>query len=127
MKFYIGSGFKNVDIVKKVSEELKKQGWIRTCSWEDIEVGTETREDLIRYSKLEMDAIEKSDIVIIILPAGRGTHVELGYSLAKGKRIILYASDQEEFSLENTVNFYEVPQIEKFVGSDDELVRKLVK
>lgn len=127
MKFYIGSGFKNVDIVKKVSEELKKQGWIRTCSWEDIEVGTETREDLIRYSKLEFEGIDESDIVIIILPAGRGTHVELGYSLAKGKRIILYASDQEEFSLENTVNFYEVPQIEKFVGSDDELVRRLVK
>ena len=30
MKFYIGSGFKNVDRVRDLSNELKKLGWIHT-------------------------------------------------------------------------------------------------
>ncbi len=71
MKFYIGSGFKNVDRVRDLSNELKKLGWIHTYNWAEVEVGSETREELVTYSRLELAAIEDSDIVIIILPAGR--------------------------------------------------------
>ena len=88
MKFYIGSGFKNVDRVRDLSNELKKLGWIHTYNWAEVEVGSETREELVTYSRLELAAIEDSDIVIIILPAGRGTHVELGYAMALGKKIV---------------------------------------
>lgn len=128
MKFYIGSGFKNVDKVNRLSSELQKFGWTHTYNWANIEgIGNETREDLINYSILELNGIDKSDIVIIVLPAGRGTHIELGYALAKGKKIILYSSNEEEFSLSNTVNFYELDSIEKVVGDEDTLVKRLVK
>lgn len=128
MKFYIGSGFKNVDKVNRLSSELQKFGWIHTYNWANIEgIGNETREDLINYSILELNGIDESDIVIIVLPAGRGTHIEFGYALAKGKKIILYSSNEEEFSLSNTVNFYELDSIEKVIGDEDTLVKRLVK
>ncbi len=76
---------------------------------------------------MELNGIDESDIVIIVLPAGRGTHIELGYALAKGKKIILYSSNEEEFSLSNTVNFYELDSIEKVIGDEDTLVKRLVK
>ena len=125
MKFYIGSGFKNVDRVRDLSNELKKLGWIHTYNW--AEVGSETREELVTYSRLELAAIEDSDIVIIILPAGRGTHIEMGYAMALGKRIVLYTSDEEEFSLDNTVNFYQIPEIEKIVGDKETLIKRLTR
>ena len=125
MKFYIGSGFKNVDRVRDLSNELKKLGW--TYNWAEVEVGSETREELVTYSRLELAAIEDSDIVIIILPAGRGTHIEMGYAMALGKRIVLYTSDEEEFSLDNTVNFYQIPEIEKIVGDKETLIKRLTR
>ena len=127
MKFYIGSGFKNVDRVRDLSNELKKLGWIHTYIWAEVEVGSETREELVTYSRLELAAIEDSDIVIIILPAGRGTHIEMGYAMALGKRIVLYTSDEEEFSLDNTVNFYQIPEIEKIVGDKETLIKRLTR
>ncbi len=127
MKFYIGSGFKNVDRVRDLSNELKKLGWIHTYNWAEVEVGSETREELVTYSRLELAAIEDSDIVIIILPAGRGTHIEMGYAMALGKRIVLYTSDEEEFSLDNTVNFYQIPEIEKIVGDKETLIKRLTR
>lgn len=47
-----------------------------------------TREDVIR---LNMDAIEKSDIVFAYInaPDCYGTIVEIGYAIAKGKRVIM--------------------------------------
>ncbi len=127
MKFYIGSGFKNAAMVNKLAEKLKSYGWIHTYNWANVSVGNETREDLIAYSRLELNAIDESDIVIIILPAGRGTHVELGYSLARNKKIVLFTENEIEFSLENTVDFYELPIIDKVVGDVDTLVKRLVR
>lgn len=82
------------------------------------------------YLKTKADVevgIEDSDIVIIILPAGRGTHIEMGYAMALGKRIVLYTSDEEEFSLDNTVNFYEIPEIEKIVGDKETLIKRFTR
>ena len=75
MKFYIGSGFKNVDRVRDLSNELKKLGWIHTYNWAEV----------------------------------------------------LYTSDEEEFSLDNTVNFYQIPEIEKIVGDKETLIKRLTR
>ena len=68
----------------------------------------------------------ESDIVIILLPAGRGTHIELGMALALNKKIFLCSSNKDEFSTENTVNFYQLPEIIRLVGNDDENIRKIL-
>lgn len=88
-------------------------------------IGQETIEDMIKFSKLERQAINDSDIVIIILPAGRGTHIELGMALAFNKKVVLYSIDGKEFDVENTVNFYQLPEIDKIVGSVEDLVNEL--
>lgn len=127
MKFYIGSGFKNVDNVNYISNELKKYGHIHTYNWALDETLDETKEEMINFSILELKAIDESDVVIILLPAGRGTHIELGYALHAGKKIYLCVRDEDEFSLSNTVNFYQIPEIEKIVGDNEKIVRRLVK
>lgn len=126
MRFYIGSGFKNCELVNKFSEILRKNGWQHTYNWTENINDDVTFEDLIVYSESEKKGIADADVVIILLPAGRGTHIELGMALALDKIIYLCSSDKDEFSIENTVGFYELPQIRKVVGSVDDIINKII-
>ena len=81
---------------------------------------------MIKYSELEQKGIIEADIVIILLPAGRGTHIELGMALALNKKIFLCSSTKEEFSIENTVNFYQLPQIRRLDGSADDNIKQII-
>lgn len=127
MKFYIGSGFKNAELVNEFSKKLQNYGWQHTYNWAENIKENETIEDLIEYSKLEQKGIEEADAVIIILPAGRGTHIELGMAIALNKKIYLYSSQKEEFDIENTVNFYQIPSIKRIVGDIDYAIKEITK
>lgn len=127
MKFYIGSSFKNYELVNYYSKILEENGWEHTFNWTKYIDNYETTEDLIKYSNLEQEGIANSDVVIILLPGGRGTHIELGISLALNKKIFLCSSNKDEFSLENTVNFYQLPKITRLVGSADENIKEILK
>lgn len=127
MKFYIGSGMKNCELVNYYSKMLEEKGWKHTYNWAKNINGDETIEDLIEYSKLEQQGIINSDVVIILLPAGRGTHIELGIALALNKKIFLCSETKEEFSIENTVNFYQLPNIVRLVGTADENLKEIIK
>ena len=127
MKFYIGSSLKNFKTVDCYTKVLKEKNWEHTYnSVENIE-NDEKFNDLATYAKCEKDALEKSDVVITLLPAGRWTHVELGLALAYGKKVFLCAEDKEEFSIENTVAFYELESVEKLVGTPEENLKKILK
>lgn len=127
MKFYIGSGFKNAELVNEFSKKLQSHGWKHTFNWTKYISEYETLEDLINYSELEQKGIEQADAVIIILPAGRGTHIELGMAIALNKKIYLYSNQKEEFDIENTVNFYQIPSIQRIVGDIDHAIKEITK
>ncbi len=125
MKFYIGSGFKNCELVNYYSKRLEENGWKHTYNWTENISNDETIEDLIEYSKLEQEGIKDADVVIILLPAGRGTHIELGMALALNKKIFLCSATEDEFSIENTVNFYQLPNIIRLVGTAEENIKEI--
>ena len=126
MKFYIGSGFKNCELVNYYSKVLQENGWEHTYNWTKNISNNPTVEDLIKYSKLEQNAIIDADVIIILLPAGRGTHIELGMALALNKKIFLCSASEDEFSIENTVNFYQLPQIKRVVGNADDNIKQII-
>lgn len=127
MKFYIGSGMKNCELVNYYAKILEQNGWKHTYNWAKNINGDETIEDLVEYSKLERQGIIDSDVVVILLPAGRGTHIELGMALALNKKIFLCSETKEEFDIKNTVNFYQLPCIVRLVGTADENLKEIIK
>lgn len=127
MKFYVGSGIKNWELVNYYLKELEKNGWTHTYNWTKYIHGGISATDLIEYAELEQKAIADSDIIIILLPAGRGTHVELGLALALHKMIFLCSDSKEAFYIKNTVNFYELPCIIQLVGTADENIKQILK
>lgn len=127
MKFYIGSGFGNCELVNYYSKILEENGWEHTYNWAKNISNNETIKDLIEYSKLEQKGIRDADVVIILLPAGRGTHIELGMAIALNKKIFLCSATKDEFSVENTVNFYQLPQCQKIIGNTDDIIKQMLR
>lgn len=117
---------KNRILVNYYVKALKEIGWKHTYNWTDNVNKEITKKNLVEYAKSEFQGIIDSDVVIILLPAGRGTHIELGMALALNKKVYLCSLTEEEFSVENTVVFYELPNITHLVGTADENI-KIIK
>ena len=126
MKFYIGSGLKNFQAVDHYAGKLKELGWKQTYDWAKNASGDISFEDLTEYAKLESQGIADADVVIILLPAGRGAHIELGMAMALKKKIFLCSQSKDDFSFKNTVAFYELPEIIKLTGTADENIKKII-
>lgn len=124
MKFYVASSFRNIEKVRKVSKQLKSKGYIHTFDWTN-NVKASTLEDLKQIGEKEKNAVAEADFIVVLLPAGKGSHIELGIALGLNKRIILYSSDGEINNFSTTSTFYHLSGIEKFIGSLDELVEYL--
>ncbi len=127
MKFYIGSGMKNCELVNYYANLLKENGWEQTYDWVKNVSDDISREDMIKYASLESQGIVDSDVVVILLPAGRGAHIELGMAMALNKEIFLCSVTNEEFNIENTVAFYELSKVTQLVGNADDNVKKILK
>ena len=127
MDFYIGSGMKNCELVNYYAKILKENDWKQTYNWVENINDDVSIEDMTAYAKLESQGIIDSDVVIILLPAGRGAHIELGMALALNKKIFLCSATKEEFSIENTVAFYGLPNIIQLVGNADENIKQIIK
>lgn len=127
MKFYIGSGMKNCELVNYYSKVLKENDWQQTYDWvknvnDDVDIA-----EMVEYATLEKQGIVDSDVVIIVLPAGRGAHIELGMALALSKKLFLCSATEEEFSIENTVAFYELPNVVKLVGDANQNLKEIFR
>lgn len=126
MKFYVGSGMKNCALVDYYAKILKENGWNQTYNWVENVNDDVSIEDMIEYAKLESKGIVDSDVVVILLPAGRGAHIELGMALALNKKIFLCSATKDEFSIENTVAFYGLPNIVQLIGTADENIKEII-
>ncbi len=127
MKFYVGSGMKNCELVNYYAKLLKEKGWEQTHDWVKNVSDDISKDDMIKYASLESQGIVDADVVIMLLPGGRGAHIELGMAMALNKKIFLCSTTKEEFSIENTVAFYELPKITQLVGNADDNVKKILE
>jgi len=129
-KFYVASSFRNVDAVNYVTKQLVNKGYVHTYDWtknaKAREEKTFTFEDLKEIGQNEKNAIIESDFIVVLLPGGKGTHIELGIALGLGKKIFLYSPDGAIDHLETTSTFYHLPEVEKCYGTLDELVGKVI-
>lgn len=126
MKFYIGAALRNCGLVNEYSKKLEENGWRRTYDWTEHVGGRKTTDEPTRYAEAEQRGIAEADAVILLLPAGRGTHIELGLALAQKKRVFLCAASKEEFDAEHIVSFYCLPGVVRLAGNVEENTREIV-
>lgn len=129
MRFYIASKLENYEQVQELSKSLKNFGWVHTYDWTIHGSIKETDvETLKAIGQKEADGVKSADIVIILTPQGRGTHVELGMAIALNKIVYICHSDDTYFKCDdNTSTFYWLPNVKHFIGNIEMLAEKIQK
>ncbi|MFC3212602.1 group-specific protein [Planomicrobium okeanokoites] len=115
MKFYIASSFANKDKVREAASILRGAGHVQTFDW-TVNLRASSVEDLELYGTLEKKAVLEADFLIVLLPAGKGSHIELGIALGQGKTVYLLSESEELFDFEVTSTFYYLPEVRILVG-----------
>ncbi|MEF3353928.1 group-specific protein [Paenibacillus sp. GYB006] len=124
--FYIASSFKNIETVRKVSERLRQEGFTHTYDWTTNNNITSI-DELKDIGKKEIDAVMCSDFIIVLFPAGKGSHVELGIAIGNGIQAYLYSQNDEINDLETTSTFYHVDGVSKCKGTVEELIQTILE
>ncbi len=118
-KFYIATSLQRVPAHNLIRDALVAKGWEITYDWtvhgSVKKISHECLRDVgIKMSKGVCDA----DVVVVLLPGGKGTHTELGMALGADKRVIIHTEDARFFSLcDDTVAFYHLPKVSQLVCS----------
>ncbi len=92
-KFYVATRKDRAGDASSIEEALKAHGWERTFVW-TAQDGADSEEHA-KIAAAELDGVRKADVLIVLLPGGYGTHVEIGAALALGKPVIIHAPDRK--------------------------------
>lgn len=144
-RFYIASKLENHERVRQLRDLLVAGGWRCTYDWtthgsvraqEGAPADGTLPARIAGVASDELDGVMAADVVIALLPGGRGTHVELGAALAAKElaevsgpmRIVLWsATPEEHFTFDERCSaFYHHPAVEQRGGSIEELAAWLL-
>ena len=136
MKFYIATRFERAEDQKALSGVLKGLGHEISYDWsEHGSVQSEGPERIREVAQLETRGVLDADLVVVLLPGGRGTHAELGIAVADSerqrerrglgqvggqKRIVIVGDDGSVDG--RTCAFYHHPQVDRRFATVEELV-----
>ena len=115
MRFYVGSSFSNIEEVRFIRDQLMALGHTHTYDWTQNERAASI--DALRMiGEEEVAGIQSADFVIILLPGGKGAHVELGIALGMSKTVFLYDLGDQMMNMEETSTFYHVDAVQRLEG-----------
>lgn len=111
--FYIATGLTRIKEHNLVRDALLAKDWKITYDWTSHGSVKKTSFNRLKDVGFKMaKGIFDADVVIVLLPGGRGTHTELGMAIAKNKRIFIHAESSDYFSLcDETIAFYHLENI----------------
>jgi hypothetical protein len=123
-QFYIATTLTNAARARQVADQLEALGHTITYPWwTHGAVGHAGEARLAEVAVAELEGVRLADAVIVLLPGGRGTHLEMGGALVAGKPVLLWSEDDAGFPLDDTTcSFYWHPLVFKMHGRLDELI-----
>lgn len=108
MRFFIASPWRNKDIVKKLTDELQQRGYEAYSflqSGANLSTGMSIEEELKIFGEAlsnwerdpkikqifnsEMDGLKKSDVIVLLQPAGHSSMLEAGIGYGMGKEVAI--------------------------------------
>lgn len=96
--YVAGSVKYNKARIQDIIDVLAYTGWRVTYDWTRINQEKLNDNDAYRQQVIqeELWGIKQADAFVLVLPPGRGAHVELGYALALNKKIFILAQDPKQ-------------------------------
>jgi nucleoside 2-deoxyribosyltransferase len=113
-RFYLATRKDRSEQAEPLLQALKAQGWERTFEWTaQDEASTDGYADV---AVKELAGVRKADVLIVLLPGGFGTHVEIGAALALGKPVILHAPDRNTLETPYPCIFHYHPAVKLLIS-----------
>jgi nucleoside 2-deoxyribosyltransferase len=113
-RFYLSTRIDRNTHAIGLLDALKAQGWERTLDWSDQRsVSPDEYSDI---AVAEIAAVREADVLVVLLPGGYGTHVEIGVALALGKRVVLHTPDAKTLNTPYPCIFHYHPQVKLLVS-----------
>ncbi|MFC7370645.1 nucleoside 2-deoxyribosyltransferase [Fictibacillus iocasae] len=122
--FYIGSGFQNKKMVREIADVLVREGMTHTYDWTQTEK-VENITHLAHIANCEVNGVKAADVVLILLPGGRGTHTELGLAIAAGKPVLLYDLENCWHDQDHLVSFYYADGVKRVTGDVTDVIEEM--
>jgi nucleoside 2-deoxyribosyltransferase len=128
IQFYLATRLENIETAKAVIETLQSRGLVCTYDWTTHgPVWAGGKERLEEVAIKELGGVFDADVVIVILPGGRGTHVEMGFAMGLGKPIILVGDGRNFEAHEGTCAFYHCEENYTCAFTMQDIFKKLVE
>jgi len=115
-RFYLATRKDRSEQAASLLEALKARGWERTFVWTAQD--ETTTDGYGEVALKELAGVREADVLIVLLPGGYGTHVEIGAALALGKPVILHAPDHKTLETPYPCIFHYHPGVKILVSKD---------
>ncbi len=122
MNYYIATRLDRAADHNRLRDLLNARGHAITYDWTHHGSVQKDKPERIREVALaETSGVLRADVVVVLLPGGRGTHTELGMALASGKSVIVQADPVHGFFAadERTCAFYHHPLVRRAERIED--------
>lgn len=121
-RFYLASGLKNAVAAEALLYRLRGLNLECTYNWlAHGFVGIEGPTRMGEVAAMEIEGVTRADFVVVLLPGGRGSHVELGAALGLDKHVFLIAEDDRMLKVaDEECTFYWHPRVTRIIGANAE-------
>jgi len=120
LKVYIATSLEAADKHGTVSRMLETMGCTLTYDWTEhgaVHQDAEPEKRMRQVAHAELRGVAGADLVVVLLPGGRGTHTEMGAALMANKPVLLHAEDEDDL-LDHTgrpSSFYYHPLVTRVI------------
>lgn len=94
-KIYLASGLSDAEKTRDIMVKLKLSNWIRTYDW-TVHGLIEDQGQHAFFAVREVNGVKRADVLGVVGPGGRGTHIEIGIAIGRGIPVVLWDLDPEE-------------------------------
>lgn len=123
-KFYIASSFQNIEDVRYVRDQLTAKGFQHTYDWTQNSRAANL-EELQCIGNAEKEAVQLADFLVVLLLAGKGSHIEFGLALANEITIYLYSPNEDVYNMNFTSTFYHLDNVNIIVGTKQQFLENI--
>lgn len=112
MNFYIATSLDNVAQHHAVRDVLVAAGHRLTYDWTEHGSVQGLGTAVIRgVAVAEYKGVRDADLVVVLGPGGRGTHVELGIAIGLGHPVVIFGWSEYYGDVPGTCAFYHHPRV----------------
>lgn len=105
-RVYLASTLTNAKAVRELGQYFRGCGWEITYDW-TAHGGVHEEKQLHAVAESERSGVLAADVVVVLLPGGRGTHTELGIALGAQIPVLLVGDRNRRMNEDNlTCSFY---------------------